>query len=240
MPFGALNEFRLNIFKNNIFTIITSIIMLREKKFNRLKHLGLNKLFDYSLDDKLNMYDINYDIDVDYYTSDILIKNFKNGRLIKETSLDPYILQLDDIIVLHVSQDFIKDFEFLYKKSTDYVFDIYQTSTPDLKTEEENIMYHIFCISKKITLDMDFLSFLKANDCDKRYMYLSVFYGPCILVNKRFDLTTEIHKYNARYKFIKTIGKGMINNYIRSLIKHFINISNSLQESLPPHYLKIN
>ena len=213
--------------------------MLREKKFNKLKHLGLNKLFDYSLDDKLNTYDINYDIESEYYTSDMLIKDFQNCRLVKEKTLEPYILQLGDIIVLHISQDFIKDFEFLYKKSTDYVFDIYKTSIPDLKTDEPIIMYHIFCVSKTISLDIDFIEFLKANDCDKRYRYLSFFYGPCILVNKRFNIISDIDKYSAQYTFIKTIGRGVVNIYLRNLIKHFINLSNRLQETLPPHYLKI-
>lgn len=214
--------------------------MLREKKFNLIKHMGLNKLFDTSLDDKLNQHNINCDVDPNDYIVDLTIKEFDNYTLIKEQSLEAYLLCLNDIIVIHMSQDYIKDFEFLYKKSSDYVFDIYKTSSSDLKTEEIKNMYHIFCISKKLTVDMDLISYLQANDSDKTYTYISLFYGPCILVNKRFDMTSNSDKYNAKYKFIKTIGKGIINDNIRNLVKQAISIANTLQKTLPPHYLKIN
>lgn len=210
--------------------------MLREKKYNKLKYLGLNSLFSNFIDDTL--YTIEYPI-MDNYISNSIIQTSTNFTIIKENILEPYLITLDNIIVLHITEAYINDFEFLYKKSTDYVFDIYKTSYEDLKTKEIINIYHIFCISKYLTPDIDYISFLSTNDCSKRYTYLSIIYGPCLLINKRFDILTKPNKENAKYKYIKTIGKGIINKSIKNFIKSIINMSNLLQDSLPPHYLRI-
>ncbi len=214
--------------------------MLREKKFNALKHFGLNRLFDYCIDDKNNIFDIDYFVlNKEVYLNSFVVNEGLN--IIKDKSLETYFMILKDITIIHIQSEFIHDFEFLYRKSNEYVFDIYKTSSHDIKTEEEVIMYHIFCVSKKIQeLDIDYMSFLKTNDCDKKYICLSVFYGPCIIMNKRFDILLENDKLNSKYTYVKTIGKGSVDYSIRSYIKHMIHITNHYQSSLPPHYLKIN
>jgi hypothetical protein len=211
--------------------------MLRSKKFNVLKHIGLNSLFDFCTEDHLELktQDI-YD--------DITIKsNDTNGHkyeLIKEVVMEPYFFKLNDILLIHIKDNLIDEFEFLYKKSQKYVFDIYETSLPNLKDESYIKMYHVFCISKKLLSNVNYISFLRANDSDKKYYCLSLFYGPCLIVNKRFDITCEQDKYESKYKFLKTIGKGKIDNSIRSFVKFIINMTNEYQQMLPPHYLKIN
>lgn len=215
--------------------------MLRSKKFNILKHIGLNSLFDFCTEDQsdskliLNPQDIY---------EDMLIKsnnvNEHSYELIKEVSMEPYIFKLNDVLLIHIKDNLIDDFEFLYKKSQKYVFDIYETTLPNLKEESNIKMYHVFCISKKLTTDINYMSFLSANDSDKKYYCLSLFYGPCLIVNRRFDITCEQDKYKSKYKYLKTIGKGNIDNSIRDFIKFIINMTNEYQKMLPPHYLKIN
>lgn len=204
--------------------------MLRSKKFNVLKHISINDLFDHQIEN----------INVIKPIDNIEIKITKDYDLVKEITLEPYILKLKDILLIHIKDDLIKDFEFLYKKSRKYVFDIYETTHPDLKDDSDIKMYHIFCVSKKIGLDTDYMGFLKANDSDKKYYCLSLLYGPSIIVNRRFDITSDASKYQSKYKFLKTIGKGYVNITLRNFIKHVTNIANEYQKMLPPHYLKLN
>jgi hypothetical protein len=208
--------------------------MLRSKKYNLYKHKGLNYLFD------ICTTEYNDCILIEDYMNDIIIKKNDNYELIKETILEPYILKLNNILLIHIRDDFIKDFEFLYKKSNKYTFDIYETSYQDLKEDTYIKIYHVFCVSKKLTKDINYESFLRANDSDKKYVCLSLFYGPNLIVNRRFDVTSEQDKFQAKYKFVKSIGKGIVDNSIRSFIKIMINLVNSYQDMLPPHYLKIN
>jgi hypothetical protein len=215
--------------------------MLRNKKFNVLKHIGLNSLFIFCTEDQ---FDSKLTLNNQDIYEDIVIKsnnyNGYNYELIKEISLEPYIFKLNDILLIHIKGNLIDDFEFLYKKSQKYVFDIYETTLPNLKEESNIKMYHVFCISKKLTNNVKYMSFLRANDCDKKYYCLSLFYGPCLIVNKRFDITCEQDKYQSKYKYLKTIGKGKIDNSIRTFIKFIIDMTNEYQKMLPPHYLKIN
>lgn len=203
--------------------------MLRSKKYNLLKHIGINDIFDTGTVEIINDECIeNMDIRVTY-----------NYHLIKEVVLEPYILKLKDILLIHIKDELVKDFEFLYKNSNKYVFDIYETSHPDLKEESYIKMYHIFCVSKDIG-NTNYIRFLEANDSDKKYHLLSLLYGPSILVNRRFDITSKVDKCNAKYKFLKTIGKGNVNISLRSFVNTMIKMTNEYQDTLPPHYLKIN
>lgn len=217
--------------------------MLRSKKFNIYKHLGLNFVFNFCSSD-LSDSDYQYLLNEKYFNN-ITITNTETYNLIKETMLEPYILTLKNILLIHLKDNYIQDFEFLYKKSKKYVFDIYETSHPHIKKSNDSIikMYHIFCISKEMPSEKNYkkyLSFLKTNDSDIKYTCLSHLYGPCLLVNRRFDIIYEHDKYNAKYKYLKTIGQGKTDYSIKNFIRNIINIANQYQNSLPPHYLKIN
>lgn len=216
--------------------------MLRSKKYNIYKHIGLNHLFDFCVDEPISNTSAD-DADcvlIDDYINNTTIKSTNEYELVKETILEPYILKLPDILLIHVTKDVIKEFEFLYKKSNKHVFDIYETSQPHMKDDTHIKMYHIFCVSKKLSNELNYMSFLKTNDSDKKYSCLSLFYGPCLIVNRRFDITCEHDKYKSKYKYIKTIGRGDVDNTLRSFIKLIINMTNEYQKMLPPHYLKIN
>jgi hypothetical protein len=212
--------------------------MLRTKKYNIYKHLGLNLLLNFSSND-LSKKDYEYLLNEEY-VKNTTITTTKDYNLIKETVLEPYILTLNNILLIHLKDNYIQDFEFLYKNSTTYVFDVYETSYPHLKKKSVIKMYHIFCISKKLSSNTNYISFLKTNDSDIKYTCLAFLYGPCLLVNRRFDITYEYDKYNAQYKYLKTIGQGKIDYSIRTIIKNIINMANQYQNTLPPHYLKIN
>lgn len=218
--------------------------MLRSKKYNACKHFGLNHLFDFCVDEPISQNNENSEdadrVIIDNYMNNLIIKQNNNYELVKETILEPYILKLYDILLIHVTKDVIKEFEFLYKKSNKHVFDIYETSQPHMRDDKYIKMYHIFCVSKKISNEINYMSFLKTNDSDKKYSCLSLFYGPCLIVNRRFDITSEHDRYNSKYKYVKSIGRGEVDNSIRSFIKLMIKMSNEYQNMLPPHYLKIN
>jgi hypothetical protein len=218
--------------------------MLRSKKFNILKYLGLNGLFrdyGYNHDElKLSSELVLHDDDITDYTQHIYIKQSDKYEIVKEEILDIYILKLRNNLVIHLTKKLIQDFEFLYKKSKKYVFDIYETMHPDLTEEDTYIkMYHIFCISEELN-EINYIQFLRANDSDSKYYALSKIYGPSLIMNKRFDITSEHDKYNVKYKYVKTIGRGIIDYSIRNFIKLMLQMLNEYQNTLPPHYLKIN
>jgi hypothetical protein len=214
--------------------------MLKIKKFNVLKHMGLNYLFELCAE---NYLESDMELNTQDIYDDIIIKsNDAHGHkyeLIKEVVMEPYIFKLNDILLIHIKNNLIDDFEFLYKRSQKYVFDIYETSLPNLREDSYIKMYHIFCISKKLS-SANYMSFLSGNDSDKKYYCLSLLHGPCLIVNRRFDITCENDKYESKYKYLKTIGEGKIDNSIRTFIKFIINMTNEYQNILPPHYLKIN
>lgn len=215
--------------------------MLRSKKYNIYKHVGLNHLFDFCVDEPISQNTEDADcVLIDDYMSNLTIKSNEHYELVKETILEPYILKLHDILLIHVKNDVIKEFEFLYKKSNKHVFDIYETSYPHMRDDTYIKMYHIFCVSQKLSNEINYMSFLKTNDSDKRYSCLSLFYGPCLIVNRRFDITCEHDKYKSKYRYVKSIGRGQVDNSIRSFIKLMINMTNDYQKMLPPHYLKLN
>ena len=207
--------------------------MLRVKKYNKLKNSGLNYISKIC-DNDLYINEIS-----NSYKRDNYIRKFKDEyNLIKEEILDLYILTLNDIFVINIREDIVKDFYFLYKNSTEYVFDVYETSETPLRNNEDIRIkiYHIFCISEKIKKLDDYISFLRVNDIDNRYYCLTLLYGPCIIVNRRCDVYNEGDRLCDRYKYVKTIGKGNINNDIRNKIKFIINTSNDYKGILPPHY----
>jgi len=232
--------------------------MLRNKIYNKVKHSGLNYMFDLYIDDGLvsinenrprvskifnvsNVRKKKLKIDNDNLMSNTIIKENDKYCLIKEIKLGVYFLVLKDILLIHIKGDLIKDFEFLYNKSNKYVFDIYETSYPDLKGTSIIKMYHVFCVSrKKMIKDVNYNAFLNANDSDSKYAYLTRLYGPCLIVNRRFDIRFACDKYNATYKYVKTIGNGDIDSSVRYFIKKMIDMSNEYQRVLPVNYLKIN
>jgi hypothetical protein len=211
--------------------------MIRFKKFNDLKYSGINYLFGAYKDDII--YDL--DLGIDKYKEYILtkyIKNICNFSIEKELLLDTYILNLKDIIVIHLNDNFINDFEFLYKNSDEYIFDIYQSKMPCLLGNGYNTTYHIFCISKKISPNFDFILFLKMNDCIQQYTCISYLLGPCVILNRRFDILSNYNKYNAKYTYVKRIGKGIIDTEIENNVNIIVKIVNKYQDILPPHYTK--
>lgn len=214
--------------------------MLRTRKYNIYKHIGLNYLFN-CVDDTFDSNISRYSLNNTEYMSNMTIKDASDYEVIKEIISESYILKLNDILLIHLKDNVVKEFEFLYKKSKKYVFDIYETSLPSLKHEDTYIKtYHIFCVSKKLSNDINYMSFLHTNDSDKKYSCLSLFYGPCLIVNRRFDITSEQDKHKSQYKFIKTIGKGDVDYSIRNFIKSMISMIGTYQKFLPPHYLKLN
>lgn len=216
--------------------------MLRSKKYNTYKHVGLNHLFDFCVDEPIPQHTDDSDgILIDDYMRNLIINSNDHYDLVKETILEPYILKLHNILLIHLNYDVIREFEFLYKKSNKHVFDIYETSHPHMREDDTYIKtYHIFCVSQKLSDDINYMSFLKTNDSDKKYSCLSLFYGPCLIVNRRFDITCEHDKYKSKYKYVKSIGRGKVDESIRSFIKVMINMTNEYQKILPPHYLKMN
>jgi hypothetical protein len=213
--------------------------MLRSKKFNIYKHEGLNYIFDFCKDERRE-FNIDFEnIDKEEYISNVIIKTTDDFEIVKEVILETYLMVFKELIIIHLREEFIKDFEFLYKKSSDYVFEIYKTEIPHLTKDETINIYHIFCISKRLIDKPDYISFLNANDSDIKYTCLTVFYGSCILLNRRFDITSEYDKFNARYTYVKTIGQGVIDYKLKSLVKTVISVGNMYHDMLPPHYLKI-
>jgi hypothetical protein len=100
-------------------------------------------------------------------------------------------------------------------------------------------MYHIFCISKEIN-ELNYMNFTIMNDCDYKYACLSLFYNSCIIINRRFDIKSSIDKLNAKYTFIKTLGKGNVDTKLKNMVKSYIKLINIYQDILPPHYVNIN
>jgi hypothetical protein len=216
--------------------------MKRFKKYNDLKYSGINYLLDPYTEDSLYDCDIeNLDInDYKEYISTKVIKNICNFSMEKELLLDTYILRLNNIIVIHVDSKFINDFEFLYKHSDEYVFEIYQSKTPRVLDNSYNTTYHIFCISKRIPQDFDFILFLRMNDSIEQYTCLSYMLGPLVILNRRFDILSSHDKYNAKYKYIKRIGKGTIDVKLQHDVNIIVKLINTYQDILPPHYIKFN
>lgn len=203
--------------------------MLRSKKFLSLKHSKMNLLFDFFQYEATAECLYNDDI-----TSDISVRTNATYEIVKDLYLETYIFKLNDILVIHLKEQYLRDFEFLYDNSPDYLFQVYSSSLPDLNSNDIITTYHCFFVPKVVP---DYMSFLKANDCDGRYACLACFYGPSVIMNRRFDIISAIDKYNCKYKFFKTIGKGPLDS--SNLIASLIALINSSQETLPPHYLKI-
>ena len=216
--------------------------MLRIHKYNDVKKSnGINYLLKFY---KNNSTTVAINIDFTFinkkevYINNLYIKRHEDYDIIKEQILECYIMNLKDIIIIHLTQEFIKDFEFLYKNSKEYTFDMYQTQEPDFATDDIIVSYHIFCTSKKLSDKLDYISFLNTNDSHTQYTCLTFFYGPCIVLNRRFNVLLPHEKFNAKYKYIKSIGKGDINKDVKSIVNRAIEIANNYQQILPPHYLK--
>lgn len=208
--------------------------MIRSKKYNNLKHKHLNRLFDFDIDCTLSV-----NISPSNFMIDTVIQSNQNYQLIKEELLDTYILSFNNIIVIHLKEEFISDFEYLYRNSDEYLFEVYYSILPDLKSDMFIKTFHVFCVSKKLGDLPNYQSFIGNNDTDYKYKCLSLFYNSCVIVNNRFDILSSIDKHNAKYKFSRNIGSGNTDKILKDLVVLYINMINSYQEFLPPHYLKI-
>lgn len=206
--------------------------MLRLKKYNLLKNKGLNYVIHH-LDPNITNLEFSYLRSLfEIYISNQIIKITPDYHIIKDNILQFYIIKFTNIVLFHISQNHLENFISLYNSSTSYSFDIYTTTYFHNNNYVE--MYYAFCISHEIP-DYDYKSF---NDSNK-YLPLSILYGPCLLINNRFDTLDTTIKYNNKYKFLITLGHGNINNTSRSFIKSTINtINKQYQTTLPPHYIK--
>jgi len=214
------------------------------KKYNKLKYLYINSI----LINNDNLYSFNTNIflqrifNLDPYklVNNVLIKsNESNWKIIKDSYSSAYFLTFDNLLILHIdkSKSSLNDFEFLYNNSNEYVFKMYET----------NNYYHIFCISKYIDLSLDcnnYWSFLISNDSNLKYFMLSSIYRSFLIINKGIvDHIENIKNFNLqsiKYKFVKYIGQGNINNDIENTINSLINIVNNYYLKYTPiHFLSI-
>lgn len=199
--------------------------MLRIKIYNKKKKDGFNKFFG----TKHNPIDVIY-FKINY----IIIKENIDFSIIKDELLGTYIMAFKNIIIIHLDENEYNDFVYLYKNSNEYLFDIYCT----INYKNETI-YHIFCINKYLD-QINYNSFIEGNECSYKYDCLTKLYGPNLIINKRFNLTETIDKIKSKYIFVKTIGKGIVNYNIKSLIKSVIHLTNThYLEYLPVNYLNI-
>lgn len=189
--------------------------MLRNKKYNgKKKNNELNKYFN--------------KISNDFVKESILIKDNCCFSIIKDLCVDLYLWCFKNTILIHLNDVCLDDFEYLYKKSQ-YKFDIYEN------LYNGNKIYHIFCISQKLheLHGIDYRTFLKSNDSDYKYYELTKLYGSCLIINKRFNIIND----ETNYKFVKTIGDGVVNNMLKNNVSSYINYINEYMNILPPHYL---
>jgi len=200
--------------------------MLKVNKYNKLKKRGLNDFF------KKN-----------HSVSDLRFCELKNENikesfdfdLIKEDLLKTYILSFKNVIIIHLEQNEYRDFLYLYKNSELYTFDIYTTVN-----YKDITIYHIFCTNKYLNEKNDYIEFLDGNECEYKYQCLTKIYGPCLVVNRRYNLLEYQEKLNAKYIFNKTIGKGIFNPKIKSLLNQMIIIINKYYINyLPVNYLNV-
>ena len=199
--------------------------MLKGKKYNNLKNKGFNKFFK------------RHDDNIDYCeTNNHIIKQSLTFDIIKEKILGTYILCFKNIIIIHLEENEYKDFVYLYKNSNKYSFDIYSTVNYN-----SNIIYHIFCTNKYIDVDINYSNFLNGNECEYKYKCLTKYYGPCLVINRRFSMNEMFDKINSKYIFVKLIGKNQnINQLIKNFIKKMITLINTYYiENLPLNYLNI-
>lgn len=195
--------------------------MLRTKIYNYKKTIGINKYFKM----KINPSFFN-----NLYVKSMIIKDCKLFMIIKNIDIGLYFWSFKNLILIHLDEQFINDFEYLYKKSDKYIFDIYSNIYNGKK------IYHIYCISRYLDelCTPNYINFLDTNDSEYSYNCLTRLYGPCLIINKRFDIFNDTLKYS----FYKTIGCAKINIIIKNQIISSINIINNYyMKNLPPHYL---
>lgn len=163
-------------------------------------------------------------------TKNELVTDTKNFKIIKDQILGTYIMHFKNTLVIHLSEYMLYDFIYLYKHSTEYVFDIYETN---YLTKDSPKTYHIFCISASFLKKTNFLN---GNDCIDKWKILNDLYGPCLIINRYF---LDDPKF-TEFTYTCTIGKGVVNYDIKSNIKTLINvINNHYLKYLPIHYLNV-
>lgn len=201
-------------------------MLLKGNIYNKLKKRGLNDFFKKS-----------------HSASDLRFCELKNKNikksfdfdLIKEDLLKTYILAFKNVIIIHLEENEYRDFLYLYKNSELYTFDIYSTIN-----YKNVVIYHIFCTNKYLDEKKDYHDFLNGNECEYKYQCLTKIYGPCLIVNRRYNLLEFQEKLNSKYLFVKTIGKGVFNPKIKFLLNQMIIIINKYYINyLPVNYLNV-
>ena len=57
-------------------------------------------------------------------------------------------------------------------------------------------------------VDINYSNFLNGNECEYKYKCLTKYYGPCLIINRRFSMNEMFDKINSKYIFVKLIGKN--------------------------------
>lgn len=189
--------------------------MLRIKTYNSKKKIGINQCFKMKIDP---LYFNNF------YIKRLIIKDTPLFMIIKNIDINLYFWCFKDLIIIHLDEKFIDDFEYLYKNSDQFSFDIYMNMYNGKK------IFHIYCISRYLHQ----FNYTNTNNSNYQYNCLTRLYGPNLIINKRFDSLNE----SSKYIFVKTIGCAEINKIIKNQISSSISIINNYYMNfLPPHYL---
>jgi hypothetical protein len=176
---------------------------------------------------KMNRYikDHYVDCDVDRFVSSRLVNRYDVFSLYRELNSRAYFITLPNIIVISLCKTQIEDFELLYEKSPEYLFDVYETER----------YYHIICVSKYSNGDIS--EWLYSNEANKKYLNLYKIYGSCLVVNKPWYYSIQGTPFQTKYTFLKSIGQGQRLTKLANLIKRVMNLINNEYKHLPNHYL---
>jgi hypothetical protein len=161
--------------------------------------------------------------------NELIISN-EDYSIVREISSRAYIITFSKLIIMTISKRFqtlYEDFELLYNKSSDYIFNIYETEK----------YYHIICISKYKTPET-YLSWLESNDADTKFMAIAELYDSkgFLIINRSWNVC----KFKSIYQFKKTVGQANVDVKIRSLVDYIIKLINFQMTFLPIHYLSFN
>lgn len=158
--------------------------------------------------------------------NELIISN-EDYSIIREQTSRAYIITFSKLIIMTISKRFhtlYEDFELLYNRSSEYLFNIY----------ENEKYYHIICISKYKTPE-SYLSWLDSNDADNKYIAISELYDSkgFFVINRCWNSS----KFKNIYKFKKTVGQATVDLKIKTLVDYIIKLINLYMNFLPIHYL---
>lgn len=158
--------------------------------------------------------------------NELIISN-EDYSIIREQTSRAYIITFSKLIILTISKRFhtlYEDFELLYNRSSEYLFNIY----------ENEKYYHIVCISKYKTPE-SYLSWLDSNDADNKFIAISELYDSkgFFVINRCWNSS----KFKNNYKFKKTVGQATVDLKIKTLVDYIIKLINLYMNFLPIHYL---